>query len=204
MEPKKQTYYLATIFYQDETLFLVPENELEGKAHFPVLRFAAKPSKDDIEILLRQYKIELEDGELIEPLVIEREGETKTYHIFWQALPEYWKGVYTPLEYDGFEKLGLNSLDEDVAERFFYFYPLMSGRNRQIPLEPEEKAKVKLYQACLNYYAKRMPKQLREDFDALVEAPSSPTRIKKAFDYLCRRYGFSLQGYKRARLEEQD
>lgn len=196
MIEKPIIHYLAIVFYKEENLELVPSSEMTKKS-FPKFRLPRAPEGDDIEKILAQYGLRLQDGMLLEPIAVPNEKEISVAHVFLSYLPNHWNGIYENLPYDGFEKADLDELDMRIAKRFFYFYPAMilAKTQRSIPLEPEALARAIGYRNCVNECGQHVPDLLKLYFAGLIEAPSSPTRIRNAFLYLCKQYGFSMNDY---------
>ena len=79
--------------------------------------------------------------------------------------------------------------------RHFFFLPLLAGKPRTIPLEPEVADLAAFRLDCLKHFRYFIPRRERVDYASLVDSPASPTRLTRAFRYLEKVYDFDSKTY---------
>lgn len=125
-------------------------------------------------------------------------GDIKTiYHPFVTTLlPQTELGSHMGmLEYDGFEDFEYEPSAYRIICRHFFFMPIYGENKRTIPLEKEVAEVAEFRLDCLRHFHRYIPSGEIKAYAALIEAPSSPTRLSRAFHYLEGIYGFKEADY---------
>lgn len=193
MARKETIDKVTAILWREESVLVIRDSS--GLLSLPQVT-GAKPEK-----LLEAFLPLTEIMPLIEEkdpvFVYEEEERFYRHHPFVASLPLNFNETENRvlLSYDDFEKADLDPATRVLLGHYFYFLPIALKRPREIPLEEEEQAKAEKMLNLLARQKKALPKKELAAFRALIEAPSSPTRIRKAFYYLGERYHLHLGGW---------
>lgn len=129
--------------------------------------------------------------------MVDRKGQEVVYHPFAAEMPfQLELSEYKELlDYEDFDKNQYEGPSFRAICRYFFFYPLLLGKDRTIPLEVEVADLTSFRLDCLKYFHRRVPKSERLAYAALANSIASPTRLNRAFVYLEKVYGFDEKDY---------
>ena len=177
---------VAAILYREEAVMVLKGHD--GTLSLPSVT-ASVPAKAVEAFTPLTELIPLIERELPAQLYHD-EDRDYLYHPFVSEIPPKFAptGNRVLLDYFEFEKAKLDPASRLVLERYFYFLPVYKGHLRTIPLEQPEMVKANAMLDCLAGNKKKLPKSEYALFESLILAPSSPTRLRKAFRFLVELY----------------
>ena len=191
-----KTLHKIIAVYADGEKILVYRDPASGKLSLPEIM--GKNTKKDLDGFVPNFGEEPQVVEEYPPFTMtDRKGQEVVYHPIVAEMPsklhlEEYKEL---LDYDDFDHNQYEGPSFRAICRYFFFYPVLLGRERTIPLEIEVAELVSFRLDCLKYFRRRVPKSERMAYAALVDSIASPTRLNRAFHYLEAVYDFQEKDY---------